>query len=277
VIEVGRGANEINRIMDAHRVVDAAEPTTPIMSSQERLNATLAAILSDRRGAPSATMRICDACSELLPVSGAAISLRGDITVPSTVYASDAVVQRVEDLQLSTGEGPCVSAVASGRPVLVADLTDRAQETRWPVFTVEALSAGVGAVFAFPLNVGLVRLGALDLYRDVPGELTRPDVEDALTVATAAGTALVQQWEAGPSDDLDERWWGGESFYQAAVHQATGRVMAQFSIEPAEALVRLRAFAFLLGRPLPDVAREVADGVLRLDPDALPHSSGDES
>jgi hypothetical protein len=36
-----------------------------------------------------------------------------------------------------------------------------------------ARTAGLAAVFAFPLRHGAMRLGALDLYRDTPGVLSR--------------------------------------------------------------------------------------------------------
>jgi hypothetical protein len=41
---------------------------------------------------------------------------------------------------------------------------------RWPTFLEGAGAAGVRAVFAFPLRIGAITLGALDLYRDRPGE-----------------------------------------------------------------------------------------------------------
>ena len=37
---------------------------------------------------------------------------------------------------------------------------------RWRVFSPPAQQAGARAVFGFPLRVGAVRLGALNLYRD---------------------------------------------------------------------------------------------------------------
>ena len=49
------------------------------------------------------------------------------------------------------------------------------------------------------------------------------------------------------------------------VYQAQGMVMVDLGVGLAEALVRLRAHAFLEGRPLADVARDVVAGRLRLE------------
>ena len=50
---------------------------------------------------------------------------------------------------------------------------------RWLAFSGAAVDAGVRAVFGFPLQVGAVRLGALNLYRDRPGALTDDQHADA--------------------------------------------------------------------------------------------------
>ena len=55
-----------------------------------------------------------------------------------------------------------------GSPVLQADLA-RTAATLWPAFSSRALEAGIAAVFAFPLQIGAVRMGVLDLYRDDAG------------------------------------------------------------------------------------------------------------
>jgi len=64
-----------------------------------------------------------------------------------------------------------VDAYRQNAVVTEPDLADPVTR-RWPAFTPSAVEAGVRAVFGFPMRVGSVRLGALNLYRDVPGPLT---------------------------------------------------------------------------------------------------------
>jgi hypothetical protein len=127
-------------------------------------------------------------CSQLLGVSGAGISMVTATGNRGVVCATDEVSARIEDLQFTLGEGVCVEAVTTGAPVMVADLhgPGAAAAGRWPAFMEGVAAAGVRAVFALPLRVGFVSVGALDLYRDVPGALTTDQLSAALTAADAA-------------------------------------------------------------------------------------------
>ena len=66
--------------------------------------------------------------------------------------ASDPGVEDMDAVQFDVGEGPSREAFAEGRPVLVHDLAE-AQE-RWPGFVMQATARGIGAVHAFPLQLG---------------------------------------------------------------------------------------------------------------------------
>ena len=79
----------------------------------------------------------------------------------------------VQDLELELGEGPGVDAWALVEPVLEPDLA-APSVVRWPAFAPAADSkAGVLAVFAFPLRLGAIRIGVMELYRDRRGEVDR--------------------------------------------------------------------------------------------------------
>lgn len=173
------------------------------------------------------------------------------------VCATDDVSARIEDLQFTLGEGPCVDAVRSGSPVMVGDLNQPGDiaVNRWPAFMAGAADLGVAAVFAFPLRIGAISVGALDLYRDLPGELSRPDTTKALVAADSAALALLQL-DSGQGDTFaDDK--GSRSTYQLQVHQATGMVQVQLGVTTEEAFLMLRARAFASGRPLADLASDV--------------------
>jgi len=179
------------------------------------------------------------------------------------VCATDDTAAQIEDLQFTLGEGPCVDAVATGSPLLIADLAEPGDLVveRWPAFMRGATTAGVRAVFAFPLRIGAINVGALDLYRDTPGELTREQLPAALMAADAAAVALLHLSTARDdtfADDYDAR-----STYQLQVHQATGMVQVQLGISTEEAFLMLRARAFASDRSLNDVATDVVERRLR--------------
>ena len=185
------------------------------------------------------------------------------------VCATDEVSARIEDLQFTLGEGACVDAVQAGAPVLVGDLDepgDIAVE-RWPAFMEGASQAGVRAVFAFPLRIGAITVGVLDLYRDRAGDLTTGQLAAALMAADAAALGLLYLGSGGHGAFSDEV--GGRAAYQMQVHQATGMVKIQLGVTIEEAFLSLRAHAFAAGRPVAEVARDVVERRLRFSTEDL--------
>jgi GAF domain-containing protein len=187
--------------------------------------------------------------------------MSGDIPTGS-LCTTDAVSHLIEELQYTLGEGPCVDAYQHGAVVTEPDLADPVTR-RWPAFTPSAVHAGVRAVFGFPMRVGSVRLGALNLYRDVPGPLTGEQHADALVVAELAGRWVLEAQAGAPADTVAEELEIGADFH-FAVHNAAGIVSVQEGISVTEALIRLRAYAFSADRLLTDVARDVIARTLRL-------------
>lgn len=221
------------------------------------------AVLADAAAEGAGQLRrLCQLSAEIIDVAGAGISMVTAAGNRGAVCSTDATSARIEQLQFTLGEGPCVDAVANGAPVLIADLADRTGFAygRWPVFLDATEAAGVRAVFAFPLRIGAIGLGALDLYRTTPGELSASGLAGALLAADAAAMSLLHV--AGDGSDFLAAVDGGAA-YQLQVHQATGMVMAQLDVPVDEALVRLRARAFATGRALPDLAQDVIDGRIR--------------
>lgn len=125
---------------------------------------------------------------DVLPISAAGVTLISDGKEPQYVAASNADALRFESLQTKLGEGPCLAACASGQPVLIPDLR---VDVRFPKFSPAALAAGLAAAFTFPLYHDEARLGALDLYRDTPGELDVDETESAQILADVTSAYLL--------------------------------------------------------------------------------------
>jgi hypothetical protein len=192
-------------------------------------------------------------------MDGVAIMLRGDDGAGSIFGRSDDVVGGLEDLQFTLGEGPGIDAHTSGRSVFEPHL---AESTLWPVFGAAAEDAGMLACFAFPLRVGAIRLGALDLYRGRSGPLTDQMAIDAAVLAgviTQSLLALQGEAEFGVIPTAIDH---GENL-RGQVHQASGMISEQLGIGIADALVRLRAHAYAEGRSVNDVATDVVGRTLR--------------
>lgn len=205
--------------------------------------------------------RLCVAAVELVDVSGAGVSLMTDHGSHGFGAASDSYSQQLEELQFTLGEGPCVDAFSTGHPVLVPDLSD---EHRWSVYASAAQDLGVRAVFAFPIQVGGSRLGALDVFRNEPGALSGEQIGQAVTFADVALLLVLDGQQRAPTGALPEGFDDAPGF-RAEVAQAQGMIMIQTRVNITEALVRLRAYAYAEGRPISEVARDVVARRIRFD------------
>lgn len=200
-----------------------------------------------------------------LAVSGASITVLSHLGGGAPprrglVHATNATSHRLDAVQLTVGEGPCLEAFYSAAPVLVADLDTDGR--RWPGFTPGAREAGAAAVFSFPLLVGAVRLGSLDAYRDSAGPLDQQQHGDALLLAEAATEALLEEISGHSAEGAV---WLADA--HTPVHEATGMVAAQLGVTMDSALLRLRAHAYTHGLLVTDVAERVIDRTLRFTPD----------
>ncbi len=128
-----------------------------------RVAEILSLIVTDGGQDTSLIDRLCAECRSALQISGAAVALMtADGPGGVVLAATDEQARQLEELQFSFGEGPCVEASRSGRPVFQPDLAETGL-TRWPGFAGGILDIGVRAVFAFPLRVGAIHVGVLDL------------------------------------------------------------------------------------------------------------------
>ena len=231
------------------------------MTSERRLR--ILNLLVGGGTAGVATKRLCEVCAEVTGMTGAGIMLMSGDVPRGSLCTTNAVSAVIEELQYALGEGPCVDAYNQDRPVLEPDLADPTT-ARWLAFTEPALEAGVRAIFGFPVQVGAVRLGALNLYRDRPGPLTDEQHADALVAADVAAQAILVLQANAPLGKLAAALEESADFHYA-VHQASGMVAVQLDISVGQALVRLRAYAFGNSRPLADVAKDVVTRTLRFD------------
>lgn len=208
--------------------------------------------------------RMCRAAAREIPASGVGVSLISDDGALITAAASGSTSAEVEELQFTMGEGPCLEAYASRLPVLVSDLSQMTG-TSWPGYARAAQARGVRAVFAFPLQTGRVRLGALDVYRCETGSLSTVALKLALVFADVALEGFLES--CGDGQPLPERSLE-PGIMRYEVYQAQGMVRIQLEVSMEEALLRLRAHAFATGDRLSKVADEVINRRLVLDRDS---------
>lgn len=224
---------------------------------------------------PAVADRICRACVEVLRVDGAALSLVFDGMNVGTLGVSDPFAAAYDEVQFTLGEGPCLDSVGRREPVLVADVADP-DDDRWPVYRATMGGHGIRGVHAMPIAIGGEHVGALDLFRRLPGHLDAEQLAGGLAAAQLARWTLMDLAQSAFEDVTeggDATWAQRHGLTRIEVAQATGMLVGQLDLEPPAALARLRAHAFATGQSASDVARAILERRLRLTPDADPEST----
>jgi ANTAR domain/GAF domain len=229
----------------------------------------LRAAVDGRRGLAAADS-LCEACVLLFSIDAAAISLIFAGGTSGTLGSSGATARMYDELQFTLGEGPCLDSIAERAPVLIADLAN-ANDGRWPAYGPAMLDHQIRGIFAIPVMVAGEYVGALDLFRAQPGELPGDYLAGAVAAAELAGVPLLDLMDsdlrAAINDPDSSAWAEFNALSRTEVSQATGMLVAQLGVEPAEALVRLRAHAYATNRSATDVARDILDRRLQLEAD----------
>ena len=206
----------------------------------------------------------------LFSIDAAAISLVFAGVASGTLGSSGATARMYDELQFTFGEGPCLDSVALRAPVLVSDLA-HADYGRWPAYAPAMLAHQIRGIFAIPVMVAGEYVGALDLFRAEPGELPGDYLAGAVLAAELAGAPLLDlmhsDLQAAVNDPYSSAWAELNVLSRTEVSQATGMLVAQLGVEPAEALIRLRAHAYATNRSATAVARDILDRRLQLDSD----------
>lgn len=217
-----------------------------------RLRRVVAALLEQRGTAGRATA-VCDACVSVLPsTDAAAVSLRSPSGAESILGASDDWAAGLEELRYTLGEGPGMTAHETGTPVFVDELGGQA--ARWPMFTKAAQATGLRSVASFPLRMGGIRLGVLDMYGKHTGTLTGEAVADGVVLAELALSAVLDH--VARAEGRGEDWMDTANSYRD-VNIATGIIAGRLRIPLTDAFARLRAYAFAHDRTLRSVATDV--------------------
>lgn len=79
-----------------------------MISGDDGLRASLAAAMAGAETALGAADRLCHACVELLEVDGASVSLTYGGSTQGTFGSSGEASRRLDELQFTFGEGPCL-------------------------------------------------------------------------------------------------------------------------------------------------------------------------
>lgn len=178
--------------------------------------------------------------------------LAGDAV--TTPVQTDPLVAELDALQHSTGEGPCLDAIAQGLTFYAEDLAD---DHRWAAFGPAAAAAGMRSLLALRLSSDATS-GALNLYARYPRAFGVIDRAKGLVLAGLAGLALslaaAHEQEERRADNLQHALVTRE-----LIGQAQGILMERERITSDQAFDILRRASQYLNIKLAEVAQFLVD------------------
>ncbi|WP_241979822.1 GAF and ANTAR domain-containing protein [Cryobacterium glaciale] len=189
--------------------------------------------------------------------------------VPETVVcATDGLAARLDELQFDLGEGPRWEAARTRLPVLEPRIREVAHPL-WPVFYTALMDTAVEALYVFPLTLGALDVGIVELYSTTPGVLDRTDRAKALVLANETAWNLLDRLlrvqESAASGETTSAS-SASPLSRREIHQATGMVLVQMNVTPTDALLVLRAHAFSHGTTVRSIAGDVVARRLQFSP-----------
>jgi transcriptional regulator with GAF, ATPase, and Fis domain len=233
------------------------------MTSREQLLATTFVDLADTLVADFDVIDFLHTLAtrsvELLDVDAAGIMLadqRGGLRV----MASSAEEARLLELyELQNNEGPCLDCFRSGRPVVGDDLA--AMRSLWPAFTEQLHGLGFHSTQALPMRLRTETIGALNLFRLEPGQLSAADLGIGQAMADVATVGLIQERAIAASELLAAQLQTALTS-RVRLEQAKGVLAQRTGLPMDQAFQLMRDYARSRNRRLSEVAAQIIEGVL---------------
>ena len=200
--------------------------------------------------------------TDVLDLTGAGVTLVHDGQQRFVTAAIDAIAT-LERVQEQWQAGPCIDAVATGRPVAVPDIAAGDASKRWPDYTVAAKTAGIQAVAGIPMLAEGVAVGAVNLYDSPPREWSAEDLRVATTFADIATGYLTHASAARQQQRTAEQLQQALNT-RLIIEQAKGVLAVKRETSVDDAFQILRKYARDHNARIHDVARAVVTGEILL-------------
>ncbi|WP_188727001.1 GAF and ANTAR domain-containing protein [Pseudarthrobacter scleromae] len=184
---------------------------------------------------------------------GSGVSLIGRGGAGTSSGFTDALVEQADALQYGLREGPCFTAWATERVVIVDDVNT---DSRWPAWQSAVAALPVRSVVSAPLVFGQEGIGTLKIYASLPGQF---DEDSGRILSLFAGTAATLLAHIQGAD-TPLRINGNLKAALASrdtINRACGALMEREGLSQDDALKQLVRKARESGLPLIEVSEEL--------------------
>ena len=210
--------------------------------------AELAQVISLRR-VDDVLVDVTAAAKELIPgVDGAGVLLVGKGGTHQTLAPTCDVMFKLDELQMTTGEGPCLQAALDE---IVIRTDDFRNEPRFPNYAPKVVELGLLSALSLKLYTADRTAGALNLFGYEPRPWNSEAETIGMVLAAHAASAILASRE---SEQLQSALSTRDR-----IGQAKGIIMERFKIDDVRAFEMLRKLSQDTNTKLVDVAHRVID------------------
>ncbi|MDO3403603.1 GAF and ANTAR domain-containing protein [Mycolicibacterium neoaurum] len=190
---------------------------------------------------------VTSAAIELIPEADTAgILLIGKNSTYESLATTSDLPNKLDELQVTFGEGPCMQAALDDVVVRTDDFRD---EPRWPKYSPAALQYGVRSGLSFKLYTANRTAGALNLFSFHPNVWTARAETTGMVLAAHAAAAILSSRQ---SEELESAVASRDR-----IGQAKGIIMERFKVDDVQAFSLLRKLSQDSNIKLADVAEQV--------------------
>ena len=190
---------------------------------------------------------VTSAAVELIPEADTAgILLIGKVSTYESLATTSDLPNKLDELQVTFGEGPCMQAALDDIVVRTDDFRD---EPRWPKYSPAALQYGVRSGLSFKLYTANRTAGALNLFSFHPNVWTARAETTGMVLAAHAAAAILSSRQ---SEELESAVASRDR-----IGQAKGIIMERFKVDDVQAFSLLRKLSQDSNIKLADVAEQV--------------------
>jgi GAF domain-containing protein len=176
---------------------------------------------------------------------------------PISIASSTPTARVMDDLQYAYGDGPCLTAMRTGKTVYVADVSD---EGRWPDYIRAVAAHGVSSILGVPLKLEGDSSAALNIYSSAVHGFSPEDIARAELFGEQSAKTLRLELRLAQLRDAKEDLEAAMKS-RTAIDIAVGVIMAQNRCSQAAAMAILRKASNSRNVKLRDVAAGVIESV----------------
>jgi transcriptional regulator with GAF, ATPase, and Fis domain len=234
----------LNRQEYPPELLESMDALSKLVTAQETLESTVGRIAELSVLAIDAA----DHCGISL-VTGRAIQ---------TVAVTGDIGNTIDDLQIETGQGPCMSSIREQATFYIPDM---AHDETWPVFSKKAAEAtGISSLLGFVLQVDSGSLGAMNLMSFQANAFDEETIAAGAVFAAQAGVALSNALTHRKDEEKVEQLTEGIQTRQV-IGEAVGIVMATRKVPADQAFEILKTISQHTNVKLRQVAAGLVDRV----------------